>query len=64
MNEDAETSVDSLRSIMEEEAEKRKLTRLRNMGCSSQFSGAFTRLTMVGCCHFLDALGIYQSLLT
>lgn len=48
VNEDAETSIDSLRSIMEEEAEKRKLTRLRNMGCSSQFSGAFTRLTMDG----------------
>ncbi|KAI8564941.1 hypothetical protein RHMOL_Rhmol03G0222300 [Rhododendron molle] len=48
VNEDAKTSIDSLRSIMEEEAEKRKLTRLRNMGCSSQFSGAFTRLTMDG----------------
>lgn len=48
VNEDAETSIDSLRSIMEEEAEKRKLTRLRNMGCSSQFRGAFTRLTMDG----------------
>ncbi|KAG5558725.1 hypothetical protein RHGRI_008623 [Rhododendron griersonianum] len=48
VNEDAETSIDSLRSIMEEEAEKRKLTRLRNVGCSSQFSGAFTRLTMDG----------------
>ncbi|XP_058206068.1 uncharacterized protein LOC131319704 [Rhododendron vialii] len=48
VNEDAEISIDSLRSIMEEEAEKRKLTRLRNTGCSSQFSGAFTRLTMDG----------------
>ncbi|KAL7003535.1 hypothetical protein U1Q18_004688 [Sarracenia purpurea var. burkii] len=45
---DAETSVNGLKSIMEEEKEKRKLTRLRNLGCYSQFSGTFTRLTMDG----------------
>ncbi|KAA8539990.1 hypothetical protein F0562_026682 [Nyssa sinensis] len=45
---DAKTSLDSLRSIVEEEEEKRKLTRLRNLGCYSQFSGTFTRLTMDG----------------
>ncbi|KAH7853622.1 hypothetical protein Vadar_004796 [Vaccinium darrowii] len=48
VDEDAENSINSLRSIMEEEAEKRKLTRLRNLGSSSQFSGTFTRLTMDG----------------
>ncbi|XP_028088509.1 protein timeless homolog [Camellia sinensis] len=45
---DAKTSINSLRSIMEEEQEKRKLTRLRNLGCYSQFTGTFTRLTMDG----------------
>ncbi|KAK2983623.1 hypothetical protein RJ640_023157 [Escallonia rubra] len=45
---DAEATVNSLRSIMEEEAEKKKLIRLRNKACYSQFSGTFTRVTMDG----------------
>ncbi|XP_057480402.1 uncharacterized protein LOC130767528 [Actinidia eriantha] len=45
---DDKTSINSLRSIMDEEEEKRKLSRLRNLGCYSQFSGTFTRLTMDG----------------
>ncbi|KAL2527378.1 timeless family protein [Abeliophyllum distichum] len=44
----AETSVDDLRYIIEEEREKRKLTRLCNLNCYSQFSGTFTRLTLDG----------------
>lgn len=44
----AETSVDGLRYIMEEEREKRKLARLCNLNCYSQFSGTFTRLTLDG----------------
>ncbi|KAK6925919.1 Timeless, N-terminal [Dillenia turbinata] len=40
-------TVDSLRSIIEEEEEKRKLSRLGKMGYS-QFSGTFMRLTMDG----------------
>ncbi|CAA2975871.1 Hypothetical predicted protein [Olea europaea subsp. europaea] len=44
----AKTSVDGLRYIMEEEREKRKLTRLCNLNCYSQFSGTFTRLTLDG----------------
>ncbi|XP_048228801.1 protein timeless homolog isoform X1 [Ricinus communis] len=44
-----ETSLDSLKSIMEAEEEKRrKLSRQRNIGRHSQFSGTFTRLTMDG----------------
>ncbi|XP_065868889.1 uncharacterized protein [Euphorbia lathyris] len=42
------TSIDSLKSIMEEEEEKRRLSRLRNARRHSQFSGTFTRLTMDG----------------
>ncbi|KAK3011688.1 hypothetical protein RJ639_010868, partial [Escallonia herrerae] len=45
---DAEATVKSLRSIMEEEEEKKKLIRLRNMACYSPFSGTFTRVTMDG----------------
>ncbi|KAK3010402.1 hypothetical protein RJ639_012889 [Escallonia herrerae] len=45
---DAEATVKSLRSIMEEEEEKKKFIRLRNMACYSQFSGTFTRVTMDG----------------
>lgn len=47
MDEDTKSSVGSLKSIMEEEEEKRRLSRLRNMVRHSQFSGTFTRLTMV-----------------
>ncbi|CAK9176951.1 unnamed protein product [Ilex paraguariensis] len=45
---DAKASLNSLKSIMEEEEEKRKLTRLRNRSSYLQFSGTFTRLTMDG----------------
>lgn len=45
---DAKDSLTSLRSLMEEDEEKRKLIRLRNMGRHSQFSGTFARLTMDG----------------
>ncbi|XP_057950492.1 uncharacterized protein LOC131145435 isoform X2 [Malania oleifera] len=45
---DAATSLKSLRSIMEEEEEKRKLIRLRSLSRYSQFSGIFTRLTVDG----------------
>ncbi|OAY48388.1 hypothetical protein MANES_06G155000v8 [Manihot esculenta] len=43
---DTKASLDSLKSIMEEEEEKRKLS--RNVARHSQFSGTFTRLTMDG----------------
>ncbi|KAF5732400.1 protein timeless [Tripterygium wilfordii] len=46
--EKTKASFDNLKSIMEEEEEKRKLFRQRNMGRHSQFSGAFARLTMDG----------------
>ncbi|XP_050224159.1 uncharacterized protein LOC126673890 [Mercurialis annua] len=47
--ENAKTSLDSLKSIMEAEEEKRrKLSRQCNMARHSQFSGTFTRLTMDG----------------
>ncbi|WCJ36759.1 timeless family protein [Euphorbia peplus] len=42
------SSIDSLKSIMEEEEEKRRLSRQRNARRHSQFSGTFTRLTMDG----------------
>ncbi|XP_008802054.2 protein timeless homolog [Phoenix dactylifera] len=45
---DITTSVDSLRSIMEEEGIKRRNMRLRNFERHSQFSGTFTCLTMDG----------------
>ncbi|XP_041011926.1 protein timeless homolog isoform X2 [Juglans microcarpa x Juglans regia] len=48
VDEDTKSSVGSLKSIMEEEEEKRRLSRLRNMVRHSQFSGTFTRLTMDG----------------
>ncbi|KAL8095808.1 uncharacterized protein LOC141693231 isoform X2 [Apium graveolens] len=44
----AEATVSSLQSIMEEEEEKRRLIRLQNLGISSQFGGTFTRFTMDG----------------
>ncbi|GAV84903.1 TIMELESS domain-containing protein/TIMELESS_C domain-containing protein [Cephalotus follicularis] len=45
---DTNTYLDSLKSIMEEEEEKRKLSRLHNISRHSQFSGTFARLTMDG----------------
>ncbi|XP_010261437.1 PREDICTED: protein timeless homolog isoform X2 [Nelumbo nucifera] len=41
-------SLDSLRSIMEEEEAKRRLTRQLNLDRHSQFSGTFTRFSMDG----------------
>ncbi|KAF8413264.1 hypothetical protein HHK36_001240 [Tetracentron sinense] len=46
--EDVKASLNSLRSIMEEEEEKRRLTKLRNLDRYSQFSGTFTRISMDG----------------
>lgn len=60
MDDDTKASVGSLKSIMEEEEEKRRLSRARNMVRHSQFIGTFTQLTMVRsstaalarkCCH-------------
>ncbi|XP_042980832.1 protein timeless homolog [Carya illinoinensis] len=48
VDEDTKSSVGSLKSIMEKEEEKRRLSRLWNMVRHSQFSGTFTRLTMDG----------------
>jgi len=45
---DTKASLDSLKSITEEEEQKRKLS--RNVARHSQFSGTFTRLNMVGSC--------------
>ncbi|XP_058100318.1 uncharacterized protein LOC131245111 isoform X3 [Magnolia sinica] len=45
---DIKTSINSLQSMMEEEEEKRRLIRLRNLDRHSQFSGTFTRLAMDG----------------
>ncbi|CAH2049299.1 unnamed protein product [Thlaspi arvense] len=42
------TTVDGLKSIMEEEEEKRKITRLQHLGRYSQFSGTFTKLSVDG----------------
>lgn len=47
VNEDITTTVNSLRSIMEEEAEKRRIMKLKNLERHSQFSGTFTRLGVV-----------------
>lgn len=44
----AEATVSSLQSMMEEEEERRRLIRLQNLGISSQYTGSFTRFTMVG----------------
>ncbi|CAA6665934.1 unnamed protein product [Spirodela intermedia] len=43
-----ETSLNSLKYIMEEEQQKTKLVKLRNSAICSRFSGTFTRLTMDG----------------
>ncbi|XP_021295364.1 protein timeless homolog isoform X3 [Herrania umbratica] len=45
---DAKACFDDLKSIMEEEAKKRRVSRLHRTGRHSQFSGTFTRLTMDG----------------
>ncbi|XVF12596.1 hypothetical protein REPUB_Repub08aG0132500 [Reevesia pubescens] len=45
---DAKACIDDLKSIMEEEAKKRRVSRLQHVGRHSQFSGTFTRLTMGG----------------
>nr|XP_027110166.1 protein timeless homolog isoform X1 [Coffea arabica] len=47
-DENVESSLKGLSCIMQAEEEKRKLNKLRNLGCYSQFSGTFTRLTMDG----------------
>ncbi|KZV33466.1 protein timeless [Dorcoceras hygrometricum] len=48
VEEEDENSMTSLHSIMKEEQEKRKLTRLRNLSCYSQFTGTYTRVTLDG----------------
>ncbi|KAJ0014117.1 hypothetical protein Pint_20222 [Pistacia integerrima] len=49
MGGDTKAALDSLKSLIAEEEEKRKLSRLhQKMVCHSQFSGTFTRLTMDG----------------
>ncbi|RZR96073.1 hypothetical protein BHM03_00025025 [Ensete ventricosum] len=48
VNEDITTTVDSLRTIMDKEEEKRRIIRLRNLERHSQFSGTFTRFGVDG----------------
>ncbi|CAN4087655.1 unnamed protein product [Withania somnifera] len=48
VDEDSDISINSLRDIMEEEREKKKVIRQRNLGCYSQFSGTFTRFSLDG----------------
>ncbi|KAK4258425.1 hypothetical protein QN277_007878 [Acacia crassicarpa] len=48
VDEDSQVSLNSLKSVMEEEAEKRRRCRLNVMIRHSQFSGTFARLTMDG----------------
>ncbi|XP_022736248.1 protein timeless homolog isoform X2 [Durio zibethinus] len=45
---DTKACIDDLKSIMEEEVKKRRISRLHLTGRHSQFSGTFTRLTMGG----------------
>ncbi|KAE8733890.1 Timeless family protein, putative isoform 2 [Hibiscus syriacus] len=45
---DAKACIDDLKSIMEEEAKKRRVSRFQRANRHSQFSGTFTRLTMGG----------------
>ncbi|GMH08931.1 hypothetical protein Nepgr_010771 [Nepenthes gracilis] len=45
---DANACVESLRSLMKQEEEKKKLIRFRHLGRHSQFSGTFTCFTMDG----------------
>lgn len=51
---DIKTSLNSLRSIMEEEEDRRRLLKLQNLNRHSQFSGTFTRLAVVCASHFVD----------
>lgn len=44
---EAEATATDLMSIMEEEKAKRRQTMLSNLGARLNFSGSFTRLTMV-----------------
>ncbi|GMJ06484.1 TIMELESS [Hibiscus trionum] len=44
----AKACIDDLKSIMEEEAKKRRVSKLQRANRHSQFSGTFTRLTMGG----------------
>ncbi|TYG42927.1 hypothetical protein ES288_D12G295900v1 [Gossypium darwinii] len=45
---DAKACIDDLKSIMEEEAKKRRVSRLQHTNRHSQFSGTFTRFTVGG----------------
>ncbi|KAL4348537.1 hypothetical protein GQ457_17G024620 [Hibiscus cannabinus] len=45
---EAKACIDDLKSIMEEEAKKRRVSRLQRANRHSQFSGTFTRQTMGG----------------
>ncbi|KAL5568467.1 hypothetical protein UlMin_025042 [Ulmus minor] len=45
---DSNASFNSLKSIMDEEEERRRLSRQRNLARHSNFSGTFTRLTVDG----------------
>lgn len=45
---DINASLDSLKSIMEEEREKKRIIKQRSLERHSMFSGTFTRLSMVG----------------
>ncbi|KAL5568486.1 hypothetical protein UlMin_025061 [Ulmus minor] len=45
---DSNASFNSLKSIMDEEEERRRLSRQRNLARHSNFSGTFTRLTLDG----------------
>ncbi|KAJ8536836.1 hypothetical protein K7X08_035237 [Anisodus acutangulus] len=47
-DQDSDISINSLRDIMEEERQKRKVIRQRNLGGYYQFSGTFTRFSMDG----------------
>ncbi|KAH0688185.1 hypothetical protein KY290_019855 [Solanum tuberosum] len=48
VDEDNDISINSLKDIMEEERQKRKVIRQRNLGCYTQFSGTFTRFSLDG----------------
>ncbi|XP_068659821.1 uncharacterized protein [Aristolochia californica] len=45
---DVNTSLNSLKSLMEEEEERRRLYRLQNLNRHSQFSGTFSRVSVGG----------------
>lgn len=63
MEGEAEATATDLKSLMEEEKEKRRQTMLLNIGARSKFSGSFTRVTMVKAFHVVVDLFRY-SLLT